>query len=134
MRESDVARTIVVVNHTKASTALIIETKSGKVFVPKTTDSLSVLVTEYLPAVVSLNLNAGVGVSLDLSARFSPSASLSFLKWYGFVDAPVIVADLRGLAVGVGIKLYHDIYTIPAIKWEYNSLTKSIILNVSYQL
>lgn len=133
-RESDVARTITIVNHAKANTTLIIETKSGDVFIPKTEDTLSVLVTNYLPAVVSFGLNAGVGLSFDLSAKFSPSVSLTFLKWYGIIDAPVLIADLRGIGGGIGFKFYHDIYVTPAMIWQYESLNKLIILNVSYQL
>lgn len=133
-RESDVARTITIVNHAKANTTLIIETKSGEVFIPRTEDSVSVLVTNYFPAVVSLGLYADIGLSLDLSARFSPSASLAFLKWYGIIDAPVVIADLHGIGAGIGFKFYHDIYVTPAIRWDYGLLDKSIILNVSYQL
>jgi hypothetical protein len=133
-RESDVARTIAIVNHTKANTTLIVETKSGDVFIPKTEDTLSVFITNYFPAVVSSGLYTGIGLSLDLSARFSPSASLAFLKWYGTIDAPVLIADLHGIGAGIGFKFYHDIYVTPAMIWQYESLNKSITLNVSYQL
>lgn len=133
-RESDVTRTIEVANHTKASTALIIETKSGEIFVPKTNDSISVVVINYLPAVVSIDLNAGLGLSLDLSPRVSPSLSLGLLKWYGCVDAPIIVADLHGIGIGIEYKFYYEIYISPAVRWNYESLEKTIILNVSYEL
>lgn len=133
-RESDVARTITVVNHTKANTTLIVETRTGDIFVPKTEDRVSVRVTNYLPSVVAFELNAAIGASVDLSAKVSPSASIAFLKWYGRVDVPVAIADLQGVALGVGFKFYYDLYLSPAIRWEYKSLEKTIILNMSYEL
>jgi hypothetical protein len=56
------------------------------------------------------------------------------LKWYGLVDAPAAVADIYGVGLGIGFKLYHDIYMMPAVRWQYGTLDKSLILNVSYQL
>ena len=134
VKESDVSRTIKIVNKANANTTLIIETKSGELFVPKQKDSLSIFVTNYLPSVVLFELHAGIGLSLDLAGKFSPSASISFLKWYGSLNAPVLIADLHGIGCGIGFKFYYDIYITPAIRWQYATLDKSLILNVSYQL
>jgi len=132
--ENDVARVITVLNHTKGTVASIIETKNGDVFSPKQQDSISISVTDYLPPFVEFGLKAGIGGSVDVALKFSPSACVSVLKWYGLVDAPVAVADIYGVGLGIGFKLYHDIYMMPAVRWQYGTLDKSLILNVSYQL
>jgi hypothetical protein len=132
--ENDVTRVITIANHTKGTVTSIIETKTGDVFSPKQQDSISISVTDYLPPVVDFGLKAGIGGSVDLSLKFSPSACISILKWYGLVDAPVAVADIYGVGIGVGFKFYHDVYLMPAVRWQYGTLGKSLILNVSYQL
>jgi hypothetical protein len=134
VKESDVSRTITVVNKADAKSTIIIETKSGEIFIPKQKDSLSIFVTNYFPAVVAFELHPGLGISLDLSGKFSPSVCITLLKWYGIVDAPVVIADLRAIGCGVGFRFYHDLYVTPAITWQYESLNKSLILNASYQL
>jgi hypothetical protein len=133
-KQSDVARTIAVVNHAKGDTTIIIVMKDGGTLVPKTADSASVLVTEFLPPVVTFGLTAGIGASVDLSRQWSPAAVVSLFKWYGVVDAPVAIADLQGVAIGADFKLYHDIYVAPAVRWQFGTLDRSIILTVSYQL
>jgi hypothetical protein len=131
VKEKDVKRVITI---SGKKLLQIIETKNGDVLVSKNGDSLEVVVTNYFDPIFEFGLYANVGITVDVRKHFSPSASLAFIRWYGIIDAPVVVADDDGIGLGIGFKLYYAIYVTPVVMWSFETTDKSINLNLSYQL
>jgi hypothetical protein len=132
VKESDINRVITI--RSSVDTLVIIQTKSGEVFVPRKTDSIEVTVTDYQPPVLRFGLFAGIGLSLNSELKVSPSVSISPViiseRWY----APIITADLRSVGIGIGYRFYHDLTITPLLMWNYLDTQRTIKINVSYQL
>ncbi len=142
VKESDVTRVIIIRRIPVMDTLVIIETKQGDVLVEKN-DSIevSVTVTTYLPPVMEFGLFCDLGLNISPPSGeikrglfFSPAASVSFIKWYGVLNAPEFTADLSSVGIGCSYKVYHDVYVGPLLTWNYGDLQKSIKLKVSIEL
>lgn len=130
VKESDIKRVITIEGK---ETVQIIETKDGNIHIPRQNDSTKVTMINYRSPIVQFGLFAGVGLNLG-SVAASPSVSISLVNIEGLFFAPVMSADLNGIGIGIGYKVYHDISVTPLLMWNYSDTQRTIKINVSFQL
>lgn len=145
VKERDVKRVIVLTSPSAKKNAdkhplslqergiMIIETNDGNLYVEKNDDSLSLVVTNYLPPIFQFGLFYGVGLSFN-NVRTSPSLSVAFVRVNEKFLAPVLAADVHGVGVGIGYQFYHDLSITPLLMWNYSDTQRTIKIQVSYQL
>lgn len=115
--ERDVKRVVsVTVKDVKGSRTIdIVETKTGAIYVPKDSVVVSAVVTNIVPPLFTFQLRYGLGVTVGDGGgspviRLMPAATASLMEWDGWLQAPIVSADLDGVGLGIQCKLYHDIY------------------------
>lgn len=131
--ERDVRR-VITVNAGDLQETRIIVLKDGTILVPKSEQSLQVMVTDYLPPFIALDVTFGAGVTLDADARLSPSLSVSLLRINGRIHAPVVAADLRSIGIGAGYQVSEQVVLTPLLMWHYTNTHRTIKLQASVTL
>ena len=91
----------------------IIETNEDEIFVQKDGRIEKVEVLTVKPPFFRFSLDAGLGLSAAWESpivKCSPIVVFAPLRWAGWLDAPVLAADLFGVGAGAQGRLYHDIF------------------------
>lgn len=141
IRERDVKQVITIgfdtSSHRPPKTVDIIETKTGEVFVLKDSAIKSVSVTVIEAPIFAVDLRFGVGLSIGVNGEshihVSPAAIMAPFEWSGWLQAPIVVADLDGVGVGAQMRFYHDVYVGASRIWRYDLGTQAKI-NLNFVL
>jgi hypothetical protein len=114
----------------------IIESKTGEIFVQRDSSIVSIGVIDVRPPLIAFDFRFGAGLSLGKCGkglRYSPAVLFAPIEWDGWLQLPVVAADLDGIGPGAQIKIYHNIYLGAAQLWRYDVGQQSkIILSYVY--
>lgn len=122
--EANVARTIAIVKQIPsdsvagmiADTTSIVILKSGEVFVGKQQNGIktSVMVTEFVPPILSWDIFLSIGI--NYSSSFNPSIALSPLKICDLIQFPTINLDPKSIGIGIGYCYKDFVFGVAATK------------------
>ncbi|TAK51455.1 MAG: hypothetical protein EPO24_15825 [Bacteroidetes bacterium] len=104
----------------KGGTIDVIEMKDGHVWVGKDSPVESVTVTDFEEPIVAFDVRFGLGASFSASGtqdddgagriRVSPAVVVAPQIWFGWLQLPVVTADLHGVGAGAQARVYHDVF------------------------
>jgi hypothetical protein len=128
VKERDVKKVTSVTVHNVPNappkTINIIETKAGETFVEKDSSILSVTTTDIQPPFFVIDLRFGGGITADFN-HISPAAVIALIEWSGWLQAPIVLADIDGIAAGAQARLYHDIFIGAVHEWRFDQTKQS---------